>query len=173
MVIKLLGSGLILCSSTAIGFLLSNNLRERIEELEMIKKLLLLLRGEIKYNHATLSEAFHVIAKRIKKPYGTLLYKVSEKMDLLEGQTFSQIWEQCVEQELKESVLKREDREKLVSFGGQLGYLDMEMQLASIELYLEQTQEEIKAARESRQRNGRLYQALGVMSGIFLVILMV
>lgn len=172
MMIKMFGVCLIMCSSTAIGFLLSNNLKERIGELEVIKKLLLMLRGEIKYNRSTLSEAFRVIARRLKPPYGTLLLKVSEEVDLLEGQTFTQIWERCVLQELKESTLKREDKEKLIAFGGQLGYLDLEMQLGTIELYLEQTQEEIKNARESQKRNGRLYQAMGVMTGIFLVILM-
>ncbi|MBO5278261.1 MAG: stage III sporulation protein AB [Lachnospiraceae bacterium] len=172
MIIKLTGICLILCSSTAIGFLLSNNLKDRIEELEVVKKFLLMLRGEIKYNHSTLSEAFRMIARRLKPPYGKLLLTVSEEMDSMEGQTLAQIWERCIEKELGESTLRREDREKLTALGGQLGYLDMEMQLGTIELYLEQIQEEIKNARESQKRNGRLYQALGVMAGIFLVILM-
>lgn len=172
MIMKVTGICLILCSSTSIGFLLSNNLKDRIEELEVIKKLLLLLRGEIKYNHSTLSEAFRVIARRLKPPYGTLLLTVSEEMDSMCGQTLAQIWGHCIEKELGESALKREDKEKLTALGGQLGYLDMEMQLGTIELYLEQIQEEIKNARESQKRNGRLYRAMGVMAGIFLAILM-
>lgn len=173
MVMKLLGICLILGSSTAIGFFLSNRLKERIEELESIKKLLMMLRGEIKYNHAALSEAFQTIARRMDNLYGRLLSHVSEEMDSMDGQTLMQIWERSVNESLKESALNREDREKFISLGGQLGYLDIEMQLGTIELYLEQLEEEIKNARENLKRNGKLYQTMGVITGIFVVILMV
>ena len=46
------------------------------------------------------------------------------------------------------------------------------MQVSTIELYLEQVQEEIKNAQENFKRNGKLYRMMGVMAGIFLVILM-
>ena len=49
---------------------------------------------------------------------------------------------------------------------------DKEMQVSTIELYLEQVQEEIKNAQENFKRNGKLYRMMGVMAGIFLVILM-
>lgn len=173
MITKLLGSCLILGSSTAIGFFLSSRLRERIAELEMIKKLLLMLRGEIKYNHATLSEGFQTIARRMDNLYGRFLAKMSEEMDSMEGQTLAQIWERCLVEGLRESALNKEDREKLIAMGGQLGYLDIEMQLSTIELYLEQLQQELESARENLKRNGKLYQTMGVIAGIFVVILMV
>lgn len=172
--IRAFGVGLILFSSTAIGLLCANRLKEQIEELETIKKLLLMLRGEIKYSHSTLSEAFGSIGKRIKGPYGELLLKVAGQMDSMKGQTLAQIWEGCVAEPeyLKESALLKEEKEKWLHFGGQLGYLDKEMQVSTIELYLEQVQEEIKNAQENFKRNGKLYRMMGVMAGIFLVILM-
>ncbi|MCI9542210.1 MAG: hypothetical protein HFG39_14470 [Lachnospiraceae bacterium] len=170
--IRAFGVGLILFSSTAIGLLYANRLKEQIEELETIKKLLLMLRGEIKYSHSTLSEAFGSIGKRIKGPYGELLFKVAGQMDSMKGQTLAQIWEACVAEYLKESALLKEEKEKWVHFGSQLGYLDKEMQVSTIELYLEQVQEEIKNAQENFKRNGKLYRMMGVMAGIFLVILM-
>ncbi len=173
MTVKIIGICLILCSSTAIGFECSSRLKERIGELESIRKLLLMLRGEIKYSHSTLSEAFYTIGKRLKSSYGVFLLKAAEEMDSMEGQTLAQIWENCVNGELKESALKKEDKEKLIHLGSQLGYLDTEMQISTIELYLEQVQEEIKNATENFKRNGKLYRTLGVMAGIFLVILMI
>lgn len=170
--IRVFGVGLILFSSTAIGLLCASRLKERIEELENIRKLLLMLRGEIKYSHSTLSEAFGSIGKRLKPPYGELLLKTAEQMDSMQGQTLAQIWEGCVADYLKESVLLKEDREKVIHLGSQLGYLDTEMQISTIELYLEQVQEEIKNAQENFKRNGKLYRMMGVMAGVFLVILM-
>lgn len=172
MLVKIAGSSLIVCSCSAIGFLVSNNLKERIGELELIKKIFLMMRGEIKYNHATLSEAFGTIGKRLKSPYSFVLLQMSEQLDSLEGQPLSQIWEQNLKEMLKASCLCKEDKEKLLQLGSQLGYLDMEMQLNTIDWYLEQIQEETKSARENLKRNGKLYQTMGVMAGIFLVILM-
>lgn len=171
--IKVAGSCLILFSSTAIGFWCSGRLRDRLEELEYIRKLLLMLRGEIRYSHATLSEAFQAIGKRMKPPYGAFLLRTAEAMDSMEGQTLSQLWETGIREELTDSALKKEDKERLIWLGSQLGYLDTQMQLSTIELYLEQIQEELQSAAESVKRNGRLYQTLGVMAGIFLVILMI
>lgn len=173
MIAKAVGICLVLFSSSAIGFLLSGRLKERTEELETIRKFLLMLRGEIKYGRSTLAEAFGAIGKRLKEPYGRLLLDTAAAMEQMQGQTLAQIWEQCVSEALKESALTKEDREKLIHMGSQLGYLDTEMQLSTIELYLEQIQEEIRNAAESFKRNGRLYRTMGIMAGIFLVILMV
>lgn len=172
MITKTAGICLVLFSSTAIGFWCSGRLKERIEELETIRRLLLMLRGEIKYTRSTLTEAFGTIGRRLREPYGSLLLNTADAMEQMQGQTLSQIWEQCVEEALKESALTKEDKEKLIHLGSQLGYLDTEMQLSTIELYLEQTQEEIKNAAENFKRNGRLYRTMGIMAGIFLVILM-
>lgn len=173
MTVKLLGITLITGSSTAIGFFFSGRLRERIEELEMMKKLLMLLRGEIRYNHATLTESFQIIAERMENIYGMFLLRVSEELMAMDGQTLAQIWERNVRECFRESAMSREDKDRLLSLGGQLGYLDIEMQLNTIELYLEQLQEEISHAQEASKRNGKLYQTMGVIAGIFVVLLIV
>lgn len=173
MIVKAAGICLIMGSSTAMGFLLSGRLEERIEELECMKKMLMQLKGEIRYHHAMLPEGFRATAGRMENLYGTLLKNVSEEMEEMDGQTLAQIWEKNVRVVLKESALSKEDKERLVAFGGQMGYLDIEMQINSIELYMEQLQEEIKNAKEGLKRNGKLYRTMGVIAGIFVVILIV
>lgn len=173
MIVKLSGITLITGSSTAIGFLLSGRLKERIEELKTIKKLLVLLRGEIRYNHATLTESFQIIAGRMDSIYEMFLLRVSEDLKAMDGQTLAQIWEHNVRDCFRESAMSREDKDRLISLGSQLGYLDIEMQLNTIELYLEQLQEEISSAQETLKRNGKLYQTMGVIAGIFVVLLIV
>ncbi len=173
MIVKAIGIFLVLFSTTSIGFFLSGRMKERIEELETIRRLLLMLRGEIKYSHSTLAEAFQTIGRRLKEPYGAMLLKTASVMEQLKGQTLAQIWEESIREALRESALYGEDKEKLIQMGNQLGYLDTEMQLSTIELYLEQIEEEIKNAWESFKRNGKLCRTMGIIAGIFLVILMV
>ena len=90
----------------------------------------------------------------------------------MDGRTFGELWRDQIQKGLAGTKLKREDREQLGVLGESLGYLDLEMQLSSIELYLEQLEIRIRDAQESLTGKQKLYQSLGVAGGIFLVILL-
>ena len=66
----------------------------------------------------------------------------------------------------------KEDKEKLLSLGGQLGYLDTQMQERTLLLYLEQLELSISGLRGEIREKCRLSTALGVMGSLFLVIVM-
>ena len=68
--------------------------------------------------------------------------------------------------------LEKEDKEKLLSLGGQLGYLDTQMQERTLLLYLEQLELSISGLRGEIREKCRLSTALGVMGSLFLVIVM-
>lgn len=171
--IKWLGVGFILFSCAAIGFEMSNQLGQRIEALRIIKRIIFMLRGEIKYGNAPLGEAFASIGNRMESPYREFLVETAREIEHLNGTTFRGIWEKMKEKYLKEVPLSKKDLEKLLDFGDHLGYLDKEMQLNTIELYLEQLEEEILNAQNNLKRNGRLYQSLGIMGGILITILII
>ena len=69
--------------------------------------------------------------------------------------------------------LEKEDKDKLVSLGGQLGYLDAQMQERTLLLYLEQLEYSISGLRSEIREKCRMSTALGVMGSLFLVIVMV
>lgn len=73
---------------------------------------------------------------------------------------------------LKGLHLVRADLEQLESLGEVLGYLDAEMQLAAIRLYLEQLENSIAEAQEHMGSRQKLNQSLGIAGGVFLVILL-
>lgn len=164
---------MILTSTAAIGFAMSSELVSRIEELQILKRILLMLRGEIKYGNATLGEAFASIGRRMKTPYQEFLTGTAKELDMLSGESFKKIWEKMREIHLKQTSLTQKDLARLMSFGEQLGYLDKEMQLSTIELYLEQLEEEIGQAQSNLKKNGRLYKSLGIMCGILICILII
>ncbi len=94
-------------------------------------------------------------------------------MEHLNGTTFQGIWKQMKENYLKGLPLLKKDWDHLLDFGDHLGYLDKEMQLNTIELYLEQLEEEILSAQGNLKKNGKLYQSLGIMGGILITILII
>ena len=54
MYIKLIGSLLVLVSSTTIGFLKANELKIRVKKLEELKWMMSLLQGELRFHRAEL-----------------------------------------------------------------------------------------------------------------------
>lgn len=90
----------------------------------------------------------------------------------LEGKTFGELWRGQIDRELAGTFLKKEDKEQLKTLGEVLGYLDLEMQLNSLDLYLEQLDLSILEAQEAIRTKRKLYQSLGVAGGIFLILLL-
>lgn len=170
---KIIGSILIVAASSGIGILKGMELQGHLKDLQCLKRMILMLRSEIKYTKAPLGEAFFRIGRRIKGSFGTWLLALAEQLEKKEGGTFGQLWEQSVEGGLSETKLKKTDLGQLKAFGMNMGYLDEEMQLGTIDLYLEQLNEEIKRTRESLGTKKRLCSCLGVMGGIFLVIVFI
>ena len=68
--------------------------------------------------------------------------------------------------------MTKKDFEEFVQLGEYLGYLDMDVQKNTLEWYLQQLKTEIDALTEEMPVKKKLYQSLGVLSGIFLAILL-
>ena len=101
------------------------------------------------------------------------LFQMSRSMDKREGGMFSDIWEKETEAYLSASGLPQEERGRLAALGGRLGAADMDMQIKTLELYQEQLAVSMSEKREGMRTKMRLCRCLGVMSGIFLTVLLV
>ena len=171
--LKLVGACLIMASAAGIGVSFSTDLKRRCQELRILKQLAYMLRGEIKFTKTPLPEAFSHISVRLPEPFGNFLSNVAEVLGTADGRTFGELWREKIKESLAGSHLSRMDKEQLGTLGEVLGYLDLEMQLASIDLYLEQLELSIQEAESSMCSKQKLYQSLGVAGGIFLVILLI
>lgn len=171
--LKIVGAVMILASATGIGISCSMDLKKHCTELRMLKQMIYMLRGEIKYTKTPLPEAFAHIAGRLPEPFCTFLGQTADKMGSLDGRTFQELWKEQIRDCLGGSHLTKEDREQLETLGEVLGYLDLEMQLSAIDLYLEKLELGIQKAQEALVTKQKLYQSLGVAGGIFLIILLI
>lgn len=171
--LKAAGCILILAASAGFGFLSGRELKQRLEELKYLKKLLLILRGEIKYTKAPFPEAFRNISKRCKMPFSDFFKNLGEELDKLSGKGFPEIWKERIELDLKELKLNQADRMQLNRLGEQFGYLDGEMQINTIDLYMEQLETEIKTAEKETAGKVRLFNCLGIMGGIFVLLIII
>lgn len=170
---KVVGCILIILSSTLMGFYCSNELKSRINDIKELRKLVVLLRGDIRYGNTPLPEAICAIARRHEGSFKGFFTKLTERLGEHSGNTFSQVWKEAVEEELNQTALNKKDKSGLVQFGENLGYLDKEMQMNTLELFLTQIEEEINELSKTAKEKSYLYNTLGIMAGIFISIVLI
>lgn len=166
--LKMTGAVMILVACCGMGFGKAMEYKKRIRDLLILKKLLLMLRGEIKYARTPLAEAFTTIGRKMENVFGEFLLKVSNQMNEQQGETFLQIWESNLDATLTKSALLKEDRQQLKRLGNQLGYLDKEMQISTIDFQVEQLEVLVKKLEEEQGKRSRVCNCLGVFAGVML-----
>ncbi|NLK75839.1 MAG: hypothetical protein GX288_11215 [Clostridiales bacterium] len=169
---KIIGCFLVITSSTSMGLYISSELKGRVEDLRELRKLMVLLRGDIRFAKTPLPEAINSIARRHEGVYKSFFTKVYVGLDELSGASFTQIWKEAVEKELDNTSLAKKDRLLLSQFGENLGYLDKEMQMNTMDLYITQLEDEIGELSKTVKEKSYLYSSLGIMAGIFISIVL-
>lgn len=171
--VKILGAGLILFAAFAFGLQLKQKLAQHLKQLIGFKEMLLMLSAELSYLRAPLPEAFTHIAEQGKEPFGPLLLEVAGQMQEEQKRPLSEIW--------TEAVLRRRDtfyftEEEFGILGGlskNFGYLDVQMQLSNIALYVQQVEHYIEKASKELAVKQKMYQYLSVMCGLFLILILI
>lgn len=170
---KFIGCILIVLAGSGMGYFKGVELQQHLSEIEEIRQLFLMLRSEIKYIKAPLGEAFYQIGRRMDGIYAKWLTGLAEKLEEKSGAIFINLWNESIDTYLKGTCLKKEDLKQLKEMGTRMGYLDGEMQIGTIDLFLEQLEVEIQMLRQNINERRRLCNCLGVMGGIFLAIVLI
>ena len=171
LMIRAAGAVLVVAGAAGLGTFFSSRFLLRLRLLEDLRKLVFLLKGEILYGNSSLEEAFARAGGRMNGRIGRFAERVAEGIGERQGRGFQEIWKAEMES-LADLPLDREDREQLESFGGQLGYLDRQMQERTMLLYLEQLELAIGGLRKRKREACRLYTGLSLAGGLFFVIIM-
>lgn len=169
--LKVLGILCILTGSTGIGCLYARELELRIAELQQIQQLLLLLRGEIRYMHQPLPEAFWHLSGKAPVLFVDFLTKTAQELQERGGQTAEEIWKRNLKNCLPALHIDRQERKDLERLGSMLGYLDVDMQINALDYYLEQVKQSSLRAAEMSKSHKKLYQYMGILVGAALAVL--
>lgn len=175
---RLIGCFMVVAGTTGYGAWLAGRYGQQLAQLEQLRQMIFLLKGQILYANAPLHEAFETVGRRMEGRLAEFFVRVAQRIGEQNGETFCSIWKREVELLGRDAggedvALSKEDRQSLAALGEHLGFLDREMQERNLLLYLEQLELRIGQMREHKQERCRLYTSLGVMSGLFLAILLV
>ena len=170
---KLFGALLVLLSCTSIGLYFSCLVRGRVTDLRAIKKDITILRGDIKYGNTTLPEALGALSRRNTDNFKEFFSGIEKDLLDANGTSFATIWDMATREYLKNTYMKQQDLEQLKTLGENLGYLDKEMQLKTIDFYVEQLDHELEDSIGTMKEITRLYNMLGILSGLFLTVVLI
>ena len=172
MLLKLSGCLLVIAATTLGGMVYAGSLKEQYRQIRYLQRLMYMIESELRYAHAHLGEIFLHVSRRVQEPYKGWLLAMRRKMGQLDSGAFETIWGQAVEENLRHSGLPQRELERLTQLGGQLGVMDLNLQLKVLTLYQEQLSLNMEEAREGMQTKVRLCHCLGVMSGLLVAVLL-
>lgn len=170
---RIVGSVLILTATAGAGYLYGEELKQYLHRMLYLRYVIELIRGELAYTGAPLPELLYQVACRIKEPYGRWLKMVAKEAQERDETAFVRIWNRCADRYLRELKLKTEHSILLKELGTFLGQGDRDTMNRSVQLYLNRMDLEIEKLREGFASRKKLANCLGVMGGLFLVVLLV
>ncbi len=171
--LKIMGSVMVVLAGLGMGFFFSENLNCQNRQLKQLKKMVLLLRGEMNYHHTYLSKACCDVSGKTEEPFRSVLNYAAKQADKNTECSFAQIWEDATDRFLKQSALSTEQIQKIKELGTTMGYLDIETQNSGFRLFLEQLDMEIEENNERRKKDGKVYKYLGFMGGVIVVLIII
>lgn len=146
------------------GFMESHRLAVRVEKLEAFLRFLTAAKAEIRYSSMPVES--------IVRRHGEGLSFFGGIREGSSGGDWSGAWSEAVSKRAASEGFSRADVELLQGFGAGFGASDTDGQLSHFSLYEDLTATALSAAREERGRKSKLYQMLGIFSGMAAAILL-
>lgn len=170
--IKLLGSLMVVFACTGLGLMAGERKKDRRKQLKELLLHIKVLYGEIEYGRTALPEVLEIVAERNQGDMTDFFRRVSLELTQMQGETFSKVWKRCMDTELAGTCLDRKDRLLLEGLGDNLGFLDQKMQLTTLTHYMMSLETAIEEAENEVKEKVKLYNLLGLLGGLFIMIVM-
>ncbi|AQS58492.1 stage III sporulation protein SpoIIIAB [Desulforamulus ferrireducens] len=171
--LKILGAATVIISCTLIGLIVANGYSRRPREIRALLNALQMLETEVSYGATPLPEALALVAQRCDPRVALLFNRASEELLTLRGITARESWQAALNELYPKSALNQSDRTILLELGNNLGVSDREDQLKHLALAREQLKLEQAKAEEDSQRNTKIYNYLGFLGGLTLVLIFI
>lgn len=169
MTVRFLGAALVAAGGAWLGFQAAAGLRRRVRALEEMAEGLALLERELELTAPPLPRLMALGAARSRGPARILFQGCVQGLDNLAQEDFFSLWCRLVGEQ---TGLGQDGQALLLSLGNTLGRCDAGQQREGISAVRRRLEELAGRLEADSRRQGRVYQALGLSGGAFLVILL-
>lgn len=167
--IRLIGAALVAAGGALLGFQAAAGLRGRVRALEQLEAGLALLERELELNLPPLPRLLERGAAHSEGAARELFQGCVRGLDRLDLESFSTLWRRLVGEQF---ALDQEGQAILYPLGDTLGRYEARRQLEALSAARRRLAELSARLESDSRRKGRVYQALGLSGGAFLVILL-
>ncbi len=167
-------AGMILLMTGCVGFGINKVSEEkrRIRELREIKRMVLRVRSEIVYGKRTLPEICLLLGQYAKEPYSQAFSRIFQRMEKNDGSVLPDVWKEELGLCMKGLPLKEEEKEVILSLPDRSGIMDENGQADNTGQSLDMIDERIRRAESEFEGKSRVILSISVMSGFFIIILL-
>lgn len=166
---RLMGAVLVAAGGAALGFQAAAGLRSQVRALGEMSQGLALLERELELSAPPLPRLLERGAEHSRGPARALFQGCVRGLDSLDREDFSTLWRRLVREQ---TGLPAEGQAVLLPLGDTLGRYEGERQREALSAARRRLEELAARLEEDSRRRGRVYQALGLSGGAFLVILL-
>lgn len=170
---KIIGIILIFLSGTSFGLYYSFKPIFRKNDLLEMKRALLILNSEIKFLSTSIKEALKSIENSVSSPIKDIFFKFRNNLDEKRGESLYSIWEETLKNTIKNTYLTKEDENKFKLIGKTLGNYDKELNLNNLNIIFEYIDTSLKEIEKEKLKNMKMYQSVGILGSLALIILLI
>lgn len=173
MVLKLLVGAILLLSSSTIGYLMALRYSLRVKQLTYFINALNTLETEILYYLTPLPIAMKRVSDRSHSSISWIFEETWSMLSSKEGYEIDEIWKKVINECIDNLSLSKEDIEIIIDFAKELGFGNKDTQNKHFQYTKELLKEQKRKANNEREKNGRMFNKLGVLLGLAIVIILI
>jgi stage III sporulation protein AB len=173
MIIKIIGSLIIIISSTYYGISISKKYVKRVENIRNFQISLKIIESEISFLQTPVIEVFEKVDMNLGGRVGKVFKDTVLKYKKNKGIIISNLFENELVKAKEELFLNKEDIEVISSFCRQLGLSDINNQINIINHAYCKLELNEKEAQADKEKNVKLIRSLGLLFGVMLVLIFI
>jgi len=170
--VKIVGSLLIITSSTFLGLLFGGRFRDRVNNIKLLYNCIQILETEVIYSANPIPDALYEVYRKGNKKVSYIFKDIKEHLVSNKNSTLLDSFIYATTTFKEKMFLEDEDIEVIISLARSLGVSDRIDQEKHFKTALIQLQTQQDYAEEKRSINEKLYRSLGVLLGLAIVIIM-
>ena len=167
MIFKIIALVIIFIVCSLIGIILSYEFIRREQELKDIILMLEKLKTQIEYSHTTVKDIMLSLSNEFLK----LSFLNDAYLLMCQKNSFKTAWEVAINQ--SNLRIKNADKNLLHKLGDIIGSYDVSTQIKEIKIIEKFLNASLEVSIQEKQKKTHLYQSLGVLGGLMLVMIIV
>ena len=173
MFLRVIACALIVAGCTYLGMVFAARSKKRVAQLGEFKRALNQLEFDIDFLNITLAESFEKLANNSEETLRKVFSQIASSVRKNRCQNLAIVWKYAIQKYKDEIFLTDDEINIIIDFSKNLGSGDREKEKNNIKLAIMRLSVAEGEAREETNKNAKMYRGLGVLSGVFIVILLI